>query len=83
MRFRSSNAGWGILLLLIAAFVLLNQFTDFTHIGIGSLIAVAIAVVMIVQCIARMNFAPLPIPLAALYFVFQVPLDLPFVRLGS
>jgi len=83
MKYRSSNFVWGILLLLAAAFVLLNQFNQFTgfsNIGIGSIILAVLSVVFLLQSIANLNFQLIPIPLAVLYIVFQGPCDLPYIR---
>jgi len=82
MAHRSSRVWQGIVVLLIAAVVLANQISDFAHIGVGSLIVIAIALLAIALCVARLKFAALPVPFAALYFVLQAPLDLPFIRLG-
>ena len=68
---------WGTFMLLAAAFVLANQFGGFVEIGVGSVIVAVLALAFIVQCIAHLSFAPLPIPFAALYIIFQKPLDLP------
>jgi len=81
MRFKSSNVTWGVSLLLVAAFILMNQFSDFTDIGIGSIIAIILALAFIVQCLVRSHFSLLPIPLAVLYRVLQAPLGLPVVRI--
>jgi len=80
MKSRSSNLVWGFFLLLAAAFVLINQFNGFAGIGAGSIIVAVLSVVFFVQCIANLNFALLPIPLAVLYWVFQAPCDLPFIQ---
>ena len=80
MKFKSSNVAWGVSLLLVAAFILVNQFSDFTDIGLGSIIAIILALAFIAQCLVRLHFAPLPIPLAVLYLVLQTPLDLPAIR---
>ncbi|MCL2691524.1 MAG: hypothetical protein FWE56_04625 [Candidatus Bathyarchaeota archaeon] len=76
-----SNGVWGVFLLLAAAFVLSSQFIGFTEIGIGSIIVAVLALAFMVQCIARLSFAPLPIPLALLYVIFQNPLGLPYVNM--
>ncbi|MCL2193968.1 MAG: hypothetical protein FWB78_11325 [Treponema sp.] len=81
MKFKPSNFAWGMCLLLIAAFVLVNQFSGFTAIGIGSIIAIIVASIFIVQCMVRRHFAPLPIPLAVLYIVLQTPLGLPTIQI--
>jgi len=77
---RSSNWVWGLFLLGVAAFVVINQFKGFANLGIGSIIAAVLSVVFFVQCIANLSFAPLPIPLAVLYIVFQVPFELPYIK---
>ena len=69
--------GWGVFLLLVAALILSNQFGGFLELGIWSIIVSALAVAFMVQCIIDLSFASLPIPLAALYYIFQTPLDLP------
>ena len=74
---RFSHLIWGTFMLLAAAFVLANQFGGFVEIGVGSVIAAALALAFIVQCIAHLSFAPLPIPLAVLYIIFQKPLNFP------
>jgi len=81
MKFKTSNVTWGVCLLLVAAFVLVNQFSDFTDIGVGSIIAMVLALAFIAQCVARMDFAPLPIPLAVLYLVLQTPLGFHHIRI--
>jgi len=81
MRFKPSNVTWGICLLLVAAFLIVNQLSDFTVVGIGSIIAIILALAFIVQCLARLHFAPLPIPLAVLYAVLQTPLALPAMQI--
>ena len=80
MRFRFSNLIWGTFLLLVAVFVLFNQIDGFTNIGIGSIIAIVFSLAIIVHCIANLSFAPLPIPLAILYIIFQTPLELPYIK---
>jgi len=72
--------GWGIFLLLAAALVLAHQFGGFTEIGIGSLIVAALAVALLVHCIVDLSFGAVPIPLAALYYVFQEPLGFPEIN---
>jgi len=80
MKIRFSNIIWGTFLLLAAAFLLFNQFDGFTNIGVGSIIVTVIAVLFIVQCISALRFAPLPIPIAVLYIIFQTPLSLPEIQ---
>ena len=71
---------WGTFLLLAAVFALANQFGGFVELGIGSFIAAFLALAFLVQCVAHLTFAPLPIPLAALYIIFQNPLELPYLQ---
>jgi len=83
MKNRSSNFLWGILLLLAAAFVLINQFNQFNgfpEISTGKIILAILSFVFLVQCIANLNFSLLPIPLAVLYIVFQSACDLPYIK---
>jgi len=77
MKIRYSNLVWGTFFLLVAAFLLVNQFNNFMEIGIGSIIVSFLSIAFIVQCIAHLSFAPLPIPVAVLYIIFQTPLGLP------
>jgi len=81
MKIKFSNLIWGTFLLLAAAFLLFNQFDNFIDIGIGSIIISVLAIIIIVQCIAHMSFFVLPVPLAVLYYIFQIPLNLPYVKL--
>jgi len=69
--------GWGILLILVAALVVANQFGGFLDLGFWSLAIAVLAVAVFVNCIIDYSFASLPIPIAALYYIFQEPLGLP------
>jgi len=68
---------WGTFLLLAAVFVLTNQLGGFVGIGIGSIIVSFLALAFLVQCLIKLCIAPLPIPLAALYYIFQIPFGFP------
>jgi len=81
MKIRFSNIIWGTFLLLAAAFILVNQFEGFLSIGAGSIIVTVLTIAFIVQCIASLRFAPLPIPLAILYIIYQKPLSLPEIQI--
>jgi predicted membrane protein len=83
MKFKRSNLIWGILLLLVAALLLLNQFGYFSGIGISSIVIAALAAAIFVQFIVHFHFAPLPIPLAILYIVLQKPLELPYIQIWA
>jgi len=75
----ASKLAWGLFWLLIAALILANYFGGFVQLGAWSVIIAAIACAILVYCIATLSFASIPIPLAALYYIFQVPLELPYV----
>ena len=72
--------GWGIFLILVAALVVANQFGGFPELGFWSIAVAVLAVAFFVKCIVDFSFASLPIPLAALYYIFQVPLELPAIN---
>ena len=71
---------WGSFMLLAAVFILSNQIGGFTAVGIGSIIASAFALAVMVQCLVSRTFAPLPIPIAAIYYIYQVPLGFPVLK---
>jgi len=81
VRKRSYKWTWGVFWLLVAALILSNYFGGFVQLGIWSLIVAALALSLIVHDIATLSFASIPIPLAALYYVFQSPLELPYIGL--
>jgi len=83
MKFRFSNLIWGTFLLLAAVSIVFNQIDGFADIGIGSIIAAILSLAVMVQCIMHLRFAPLPIPLAVLYIVFQTPLELPYIKIWA
>jgi len=76
---KSKSMGWAAFWLLIPILVLVNHFGGFVQLGFGSIITGAIAVAILIYCIATLSFATLPIPIATLYLVLQVPLELPFI----
>ena len=80
MKSKFSNLFWGIALLLVAAFLLTNNFIGFDDIGIGRIIISILALAFIIQCLARLHIAPIVIPLAVLYFIFREPLGLPEIQ---
>ena len=80
MKSRFSNLFWGIAFLLVAAFVLTNNYIGFDDIGIGKIIISILALAFIVQCIARLHIAPIVIPIAVLYFIYREPLGLPMIQ---
>jgi len=83
MRFRFSKLIWGTFLLLAAVLIIFNQVGGFANIGVGSIIAAVLSLAVIVQCVATAHFAPLPIPIAVLYVIFQQPLELPYIKIWA
>jgi len=81
MKSKSSNLLWGFFLLFAAVFVVANQFNGFINFGIGSIITIIFSLAFLIHCIANLNFALLPFPLALLYIVFQAPMDLPELQI--
>jgi len=78
---RNSKIAWGFSLILVAALILANHLGGFVDLSVWSIVFAAIAVIVLVDCIANMSLAAIPLPLAALYFIFQARLGLPEVRL--
>jgi len=76
---RISNISWGIFWILIAGLILANYFGGFVELGVWSIVIGAGALVVLFHSFATLNIAFVPIPLAALYWIFQAPLELPFV----
>jgi hypothetical protein len=83
MRFWFSKVTWGIFLLLAAALILFNQVGGFANIGVGSIIAAVLSLAIIVECVACLRFAKLPVPLAVLDIIFQTPLGLPHIKIWA
>jgi len=77
---RNSKWAWGVFWLLVAAMILSNYFGGFVVLGFWSIVVAALALLIIVHDIATLSFASLPIPLAALYYIFQSPLGFPFIK---
>jgi predicted membrane protein len=50
------------------------------QLGVWSIVVAALALLIMFHCLATLSFASLPLPLAALYYIFQVPLELPFIQ---
>ena len=76
---RISNISWGIFWILIAGLILANYFGGFVELGVWSIVIGAGALVVLFHSVATLNLAFVPLPLAALYWIFQAPLELPFV----
>jgi len=76
---KSSKLAWGIFWFLIAGLILANYFGGFMQLGVWSIIIAALALVIMFYCITTLSLTSLPIPLAALYYIFQSPLGLPFI----
>jgi predicted membrane protein len=60
-----------------------NQLNGFAELGVFSILAAILALAFVVQCLAHLTFAPLPIPLAVLYIIFQAPLQLPEIKIWT
>jgi predicted membrane protein len=73
---------WGLLFLLAAALIIANQVVGFVELGVFTIIIGVVCLAIIVQSIVNLSFSVLPLPLAALYFVFQDPLSLPDIGFG-
>ena len=74
-----SKVAWGLFWILIAGLILANSFGGFVQLNVWSIVIAALALVILFHCLVRLSLAPLPIPIAALYYIFQVPLELPFI----
>jgi len=77
---RNTKWAWGFSLILVAALILANHLGGFVDLSVWSLVFAALAVIVLVDCLANLSFAALPLPLAALYYIFQEPLGFPDVR---
>ena len=78
-RSRISKIAWGFFWLLLAGLILANLFGGFVELGVWSIIIGSIALIVFFHCIATLSFASLPIPIAALYYIFQAPIDSPYM----
>ena len=74
---RSSKIAWGFFWFLLAGLILANSFGQFVQLSVWSIVIGAIAAIILFHCLATLSFASIPIPLAALYYIFQLPLGLP------
>ena len=79
--FKTSKIVWGFFWLLLAGLVLANYFGGFVQLGVWSIIVSVIALIILFQSLATLNLAAVPIPIAALYYIFQTPFNLPEVVL--
>jgi len=78
-RVRTKKVAWGFFWLLLAGLVLANFFGGFVTLGFWSIAVASIAAIVLFSCIANLSFASVPIPLAALYYIFQSALGFPEV----
>jgi len=78
---RSSKIAWGFFWLLLAGLILTNYFGGFVDLGMWSIIIGAGALFILFHSLVTLNFPFAPLPLAALYFIFQDKLGLPYVPL--
>ena len=65
------NRLWGVLFLLLAAFVVLNQLGLFIALSFGSLVAMVLAVVFLINCITQRRITTLPFVIAMVYIVLR------------
>jgi predicted membrane protein len=83
-RSRASKIAWGFFWLLLAGLVLANFLGGFVTLSVWSIIIAVIATIVLFHCIISLSFASIPIPIAALYFIFQPtlaqPLGLPRIE---
>jgi len=75
----ASKLAWGVFWLLIAALILSNYFGGFIELGFWSVTVAAMAVAIFVYSVVSLSLAWIPIPIAALYYIFQTPLGFPAI----
>ena len=78
-RKRSSKIAWGFFWFLLAGLILANALGGFVQLSVWGIIIGAIATVILFHCLATLSFASIPVPIAALYYIFQATLGLPAV----
>ena len=77
-RRKSSKIAWGLFWLLIAGLILTNYFGGFVELpSVWSYIFAAGALVVLFHSLATLNLPFLPLPIAALYYIFQETFALP------
>ena len=75
-----SKLVWGLLLLLAAAFIIVNQIGGFLEITFGGILVGTLALAYAIACLIKLKLDSLPIPIAIMYIVIQTPLDLPHIN---
>jgi len=75
----ASKLAWGIFWILIAALILSNYLGGFIELGFWSVTVGALAVAVLVYSLVSLSLAWIPIPIAALYYIFQTPLGFPVI----
>jgi predicted membrane protein len=70
---------WGITFLLSAAFIIALNVTGFDEITIPGIITTILSIALVVESIVHRHLAILPIPFGALYYVYQVPFNFPYI----
>ena len=68
---RNRNWMWGILMLLAAAFIVLTQLGLFVELGLRSVVAAVLAVMLLVSCITQRSLTMLPFVIALAYIVLR------------
>jgi len=74
---------WGTAFFLVAALLVANYlgfgFGVLGELSFWSIIFAVLAAIVLVSCIASLSIASLPLPIAALYYIFQTPCGWPFI----
>ncbi|MCL2609689.1 MAG: cell wall-active antibiotics response protein [Treponema sp.] len=80
MKVFQANTGlrFGLVMLVVAGLILASQFVAiFENFGVLHIVLAGIAGLMLINCIVRLNFSTVLIPLAVLYYCFWEALGLP------
>ena len=70
------NWFWGIFFLAAAVFVIACQIGAFVHVGFWSIGATVLLAAVFIGSLMDLNFFGMLVPLALLYWIYQVPLHL-------
>jgi hypothetical protein len=71
----------GITFLLSAAFIIALNVTGFEEITVPGIITTILSIALVVESLVHRHLAILPIPIGALYIVYQEPFDLPYIEI--
>jgi hypothetical protein len=70
---------WGISFLLTAAFIIAVNVTGFDEITIPGIITTILSIALLVETIVHRHYPIIPVPIGALYFVYQLPFNFPYI----